>query len=94
VSEQMNEKIGGSIGYHIRMESKKSKNTKLMFCTTGVILRRLQDDPELRGVTHVCVDEVHERQWQIDFLLISLRRLISATRKDLKIVLVRCLCFV
>ena len=94
VSEQMNEKIGGSIGYHIRMESKKSKNTKLMFCTTGVILRRLQDDPELKGVTHVCVDEVHERQWQIDFLLISLRRLISTTRKDLKIVLVRCLYFV
>ena len=89
VSEQVNEKIGGSIGYHIRMESKKSKHTKLMFCTTGVILRRLQDDPGLKGVTHVCVDEVHERQWQIDFLLISLRRLISTTRKDLKIVLVR-----
>ena len=94
VSEQMNEKIGGSIGYHIRMESKKSKHTKLMFCTTGVILRRLQDDPDLKGVTHVCVDEVHERQWQIDFLLISLRRLITTSRKDLKIVLVRCVLFV
>ena len=90
VSDQMNEKIGGSVGYHIRMESKKSKHTKLTFCTTGVILRRLQDDPDLKGVTHVCVDEVHERQWQIDFLLIALRRLVSTTRKDLKVVLVSC----
>jgi HrpA-like RNA helicase len=90
VSDQINEKIGGSVGYHIRMESKKSKHTKLMFCTTGVILRRLQDDPDLKGVTHVCVDEVHERQWQIDFLLIALRRLVSTTRKDLKVVLVSC----
>ena len=90
VSDQMNENIGGSIGYHIRMESKRSKHTKLLFCTTGVILRRLQDDPELKGVTHVCVDEVHERQWQIDFLLITLRRLIRTTRKDLKVVLVSC----
>jgi len=55
----------------------------------GVILRRLQDDPELTGVTHIVVDEVHERQWQIDFLLIALRKLIQTTRRDLKIILVR-----
>lgn len=40
------------------MEARKSRNTKLLFCTTGVILRRLQDDPELTGVTHAVVDEV------------------------------------
>jgi len=87
VAEEMNESIGQHVGYHIRMEAKKSKTTKLLFCTTGVILRRLQDDPDLKGVTHVIVDEVHERQWQIDFLLIVLRRLLSTTRNDLKIVL-------
>jgi len=92
VSDQMNEEIGGSIGYHIRMDSKRSKQTKLMFCTSGVVIRRLQDDPELKGVTHICVDEVHERQWQIDFLLISLRRLVCTSRKDLKIVLVSFIC--
>jgi ATP-dependent RNA helicase DHX29 len=40
-------------------------------------------------VTHVIVDEVHERQWQIDVLLISLRKLLSGPRPDLKVVLVR-----
>jgi len=79
--------VGNLVGYHIRLESRKSPNTQLLFCTTGVVLRRLQDDPELIGVSHVIVDEVHERQWQIDLLLISLRHLVNTTRKDLKVVL-------
>mmetsp|Transcript_5752 Transcript_5752/g.16586 ORF Transcript_5752/g.16586 Transcript_5752/m.16586 type:complete len:1474 (-) Transcript_5752:147-4568(-) len=87
VADEICEKIGEKIGYHIRGETRRSKNTKLMFCTTGVVLRRLQDDPILAGVTHVIIDEVHERQWQIDFLLIVIRQLIRTTRKDLKVIL-------
>lgn len=87
VADEMCERIGGIVGYHIRLESKKSKKTRLQFCTTGVVLRRLQDDPELKGVTHIILDEVHERSWQIDFLLIALRQLINSRRKDLKVVL-------
>ena len=73
------------------MESKRSKNTKLLFCTTGVILRRLQDDHKLKSITHVIVDEVHERQVQTDVLLIALRQLLRTTRGDLKVILVRSL---
>ena len=94
VAHEMCDKIGGLVGYQIRMESKRSKSTKLMFCTTGVLLRRIQDDPNLNGVTHVVVDEVHERQWQIDFLLVALRRLIHSTRPNLKVVLVSRQCVV
>lgn len=35
--------------------------TRLLYCTTGVLLRRLEGDADLKGVTHVIVDEVHER---------------------------------
>jgi HrpA-like RNA helicase len=49
----------GSVGYAIRGESKQSKSTKLLFCTTGVVLRRLGSGGNLQGVTHVVVDEVH-----------------------------------
>lgn len=35
--------------------------TRLLYCTTGVLLRRLEGEAELNGVTHVIVDEVHER---------------------------------
>ena len=48
----------GSVGYAIRGESKQSPRTKLLFCTTGVVLRRLASGDKLQGVTHVVVDEV------------------------------------
>lgn len=48
----------GSVGYVIRGESKMTSKTKLLFCTTGIVLRRLSSDDGLRDVTHVVVDEV------------------------------------
>ena len=52
---------GHLVGYQIRLESKTSHWTRLLFCTTGILLRRLESDPELKDVTHVIIDEVHER---------------------------------
>jgi ATP-dependent RNA helicase DHX57 len=51
----------GSVGYAIRGESKQSAATKLLFCTTGVVLRRLSMGDALTDVTHVIVDEVGYR---------------------------------
>eukprot|EP00536_Pseudo-nitzschia_multiseries_P003675 jgi/Psemu1/318225/estExt_fgenesh1_pm.C_570029 len=87
VADEMNDSLGNQVGYQIRMEAKRSKATKLLFCTTGVVLRRLQDDRDLKSITHVIVDEVHERQVQTDVLLIALRQLLRTTRKDLKVIL-------
>lgn len=39
----------------------KGKNTHLLFCTSGILLRRLLTDRNLEGITHVFVDEIHER---------------------------------
>jgi len=39
----------------------KGRDTHLLFCTTGILLRRLLADRKLKGVTHVIVDEIHER---------------------------------
>lgn len=39
----------------------KGKNTHLLFCTSGILLRRLLSDRNLTGITHVFVDEIHER---------------------------------
>jgi hypothetical protein len=46
------------VGYQIRLERRASSRTQLLFCTTGILLRRLQLDPELRGLSHVIIDEV------------------------------------
>lgn len=45
-------------GYQIRMESRASESTRLLYCTTGVLLRKLQEDGLLTDVSHVIVDEV------------------------------------
>jgi HrpA-like RNA helicase len=47
----------------------------------------LIDDSILKGITHVVVDEVHERQWQVDILLVSLRSLLDGARPDLKVIM-------
>jgi ATP-dependent RNA helicase DHX57 len=51
----------GSVGYAIRGESKQTKETKLLFCTTGVVLRRLAVGDSLEDVTHIIIDEVCKR---------------------------------
>ncbi|KAK2896458.1 hypothetical protein Q8A67_010946 [Cirrhinus molitorella] len=86
VAQERAESLGHSTGYQIRLETVRSSTTRLMFCTTGVLLRRLEGDSELSGVTHVIVDEVHERTEESDFLLLVLKDLI-VKRTDLKIIM-------
>ncbi|KAM8793039.1 ATP-dependent RNA helicase DHX29 [Eudromia elegans] len=73
-------------GYQIRMESRTGEATRLLYCTTGVLLRKLQEDGLLSSVSHVIVDEVHERSVQSDFLLIILREILHK-RSDLHLIL-------
>lgn len=87
VAEEMGEDdVGGVVGYKVRLDSRVSRRTQLTYCTTGVLLRRLFNDPLLAGTTHVIVDEVHERSVETDFLLIVLLDLLPK-RPDLKVIL-------
>ncbi|GLI66501.1 hypothetical protein VaNZ11_010328 [Volvox africanus] len=75
---------GSTTGYHVRLGAAVTRHTRLTFCTTGILLRRLAGDPSLRGVTHVVVDEVHERSLQSDFLIALLRDLLVTRRMQLQ----------
>ena len=95
VSDERCSTVGDEVGYAIRGEARhKAGITQITFMTTGVLLRRLQtsggskDDfvNALADVSHVVVDEVHERSLDTDFLLILLRDVLT-TRKELKVVL-------
>lgn len=86
VAAERGEQIGESVGYKVRLEGMKGRNTRLLFCTTGVLLRRLLVDRNLRGVSHVIVDEIHERGMNEDFLLIVLKDLLPH-RPDLRLIL-------
>ncbi len=86
--------MGQEVGYIIRGESKTSRNTKITFVTTGVLLRRLQTSggssedvvASLADISHVIIDEVHERSLDTDFLLVLLRNVLKR-RKDLRLIL-------
>ncbi|KAF2205671.1 DEAD/DEAH box helicase-like protein [Delitschia confertaspora ATCC 74209] len=95
VADERCSRVGDEIGYIIRGESKQKPGvTKITFVTTGVLLRRLQtsggstDDvvAALADVSHVVVDEVHERSLDTDFLLVLLRDVLRR-RRDLKVIL-------
>lgn len=78
VAAERSEKVGSTVGYSVRLDSKQSKETRILFCTTGVMLRRLLSDPLLSSTTHVVLDEVHERTIESDLLLLLLRELLQS----------------
>ncbi|KAM1085267.1 hypothetical protein ACFX2B_010942 [Malus domestica] len=86
VASERGEKLGDSVGYKVRLEGMKGRDTRLLFCTTGILLRRLLVDRNLKGVTHVIVDEIHERGMNEDFLLIVLKDLLP-WRPELRLIL-------
>ncbi|XP_062091649.1 DExH-box ATP-dependent RNA helicase DExH3 [Humulus lupulus] len=86
VSTERGEPLGETVGYKVRLEGMRGKNTHLLFCTSGILLRRLLSDRNLNGITHVFVDEIHERGMNEDFLLIVLKDLLPR-RRDLRLVL-------
>lgn len=92
VSEELGERkndVGtprSLVGYAIRLETKISRETRLIYATTGIVMRMLESSNDLKEVTHIVLDEVHERTIDSDFLLIILRKLM-ARRPDLKVVL-------
>ena len=71
VASERGEKAGNSVGFSVRLHgtSPRDEGASVEFVTTGVLLRRLMRDPALRGVSHVMIDEVHERDINTDFLL-------------------------
>ncbi|XP_047940847.1 DExH-box ATP-dependent RNA helicase DExH5, mitochondrial isoform X1 [Salvia hispanica] len=86
IATERGEKLGETIGYKVRLEGMKGRDTHLLFCTTGILLRRLSLDRSLKTVTHIIVDEIHERGINEDFLLIVLKDLLPR-RPDLRLVL-------
>lgn len=58
----------------------------MLFLTVGVLLKKLQSNPTLKGISHVVVDEVHERDINTDLLLALLRSSLEEN-PDLRVVL-------
>lgn len=72
----------------MRLESRPPENSggSMLFLTVGVLLKKLQSNPTLKGISHVVVDEVHERDVNTDLLLALLRSSLDEN-PDLRVVL-------
>ena len=77
VSAERVDGVGNQVGHRTRFEARVSARTRLLFCTTEILLRKLELNPTLDGVTHVVVDEVHERSIDSDILLMMLRDVVA-----------------
>lgn len=78
---------GNSCGYQIRLQSRLPRRQgSVLYCTTGIILQWLRSDPLLSSVSHLVLDEIHERSLQSDVLLVIVKDLLNR-RDDLKVVL-------
>lgn len=100
VAKERGERIGETVGYQVRFDAKTPQpNGSITFCTTGVFLRRLQSalgeesatNSFLDDLTHVVVDEVHERDIETDLLLVVIKRLLAERKRlgkrEIKLVL-------
>lgn len=71
VATERCEELGQSVGYSVRFESVLPRPyASILFCTVGVLLKKLEAG--LRGVSHVIVDEIHERDVNSDFIMVLL----------------------
>jgi ATP-dependent helicase HrpB len=86
VAQERGVRLGGEVGYQVRLDDRTGAGTRLTFVTEGILVRRLQDDPELRGLGAVILDEFHERNLLSDVALGWLRGLTATRRPDLKLV--------
>ena len=82
----LGESVGATAGYSVRGDRRTSAGTRVEFVTTGVLLRRLQRDPDLPGVDTVVLDEVHERHLDDDLALALLVDVRAHLRPDLRLV--------
>jgi ATP-dependent helicase HrpB len=86
VASELGEPVGKTCGYIVRFERQVSRDTRIVFLTEALLTRRLMEDPSLRGVSAVVLDELHERSLHTDMALALLRRLQQRARKDLRII--------
>ncbi|KAF2804172.1 P-loop containing nucleoside triphosphate hydrolase protein [Mytilinidion resinicola] len=89
VADERNERLQESIGYQVRFDSKLPRhNGSVTYCTTGILLAQLQNSPDdiLDTTSHIIIDEVHERDIIIDYLMITLKNLLETRRLENKFV--------
>ncbi len=86
IAEEMGEELGRSVGYKIRFQDRTGDDCYIKIMTDGILLAEAHRDPYLLEYDTIIVDEAHERNLNIDFVLGIVKRLLNR-RKDLKLII-------
>ncbi|KAM7024098.1 ATP-dependent RNA helicase TDRD9 isoform 1-T1 [Acridotheres tristis] len=87
ISKERSWTLGEFVGYQLSLENVSTKETRLLYMTTGVLLQKIISARSLTQFTHIFIDEVHERTEEIDFLLLVARKLLCTNSQSVKIIL-------
>jgi ATP-dependent helicase HrpB len=86
VAQARGVKLGGEVGYQMRLDNVTSAATRICYVTEGVLLRQMLADPKLNGVSALAFDEFHERHLYGDITLARALQIQESTRSDLLII--------
>jgi ATP-dependent helicase HrpB len=86
VAEERGNRLGGEVGYQIRLDNVSSSQTRILFVTEGILLRQMLANPRLEGVSTLIFDEFHERHLYGDISLARALDLQESLRPELKII--------
>ena len=87
VATETGTRLGDMVGYSVRHDSlPPSWAASVLFCTTGVLVKRLESDTQLLSFSHIIIDEIHERDVMADILLVLIKQILPK-RPNLKVIL-------
>ena len=78
--------VGGAVGYQVRLTDRTGPDCRVKLMTDGILLRELENDPQLQRYDTLIIDEAHERNLNIDFLLGVLKGILPQ-RPDLRVII-------
>ncbi len=85
LGEELGSAPGDLVGYQVRFVDRTSPRTLVKLMTDGLLLRELEGDPLLERYDTLILDEAHERNLNVDFLLGVCKRLVRR-RPDLRVI--------
>ena len=83
---ELGSSVGGVVGYQVRFTDRTGPDCRVKLMTDGILLRELENDRQLRRYDTLIIDEAHERNLNIDFLLGVLKRMLPQ-RPDLRVII-------
>ncbi|KAI1166140.1 P-loop containing nucleoside triphosphate hydrolase protein [Nemania serpens] len=89
VADERAENLQQTVGYHVRFDPRPPRpHGSILYATTGILLAQVQNSPDdiLDYASHLVIDEVHDRDVNVDLLLLALKKAMAErAQKGLKI---------